>query len=186
MSETTADAAVVQQTTYRVVNYLDAKQLKIDLRFSPTNLDSAQMDQAALFADYGVLAAQASHQVDVVKLLLENSEAAVYKILRDQAAEKAEKVTEAQLEKLVARHPRVISMKKALAEAKQVEAVGKVAIEAFKQKRDMLIQQGVVQREERKGELFTMARNVAEDARAAQVAGVLAQRQAAKGGSEAA
>lgn len=181
MSDTTGDAATVQQTTYKVINYLDATKLKKALRFSPTDLDSAQMDQAALFADYGVLAAQASHQVDVVKLLLENSEAAVYKLLREAAAERGEKVTEAQLEKLVARHPRVISMKKALAEAKQVEAVGKVAIEAFKQKRDMLIQQGVVQREERKGELYTLGRSVAEDARKSQIQGILDRRNDAAG-----
>lgn len=185
MSETTADAATVPQTTYQVKNFIDAAQLKLDLRFSPTDIDSAMFEQAALFAHYGDLAAQASHQVDVIKLLLENSEAAVYKILRDRAAAAGEKVTEAQLEKMVARHERVISMKKALNEAKRVEAVGKTAIEAFKQRRDMLIQQGVVQREERKGELAIIARNNADDARKALGAAVLAQR-ANKGGSEAA
>lgn len=184
VSETNAEAAIVQQTTFQVKDFIDAAQLKRDLHFSPTNLDDAMFEQASRFADYGVKLAQASHQVDVVKLLLESAEAAVYKVLRDQAATKAEKVTEAQLEKLVARHARVVSMKKALNEAKRVEAIGKTAVEAFKQRRDMLVQQGAVAREELKGEVFTRARSAAEDARSAQVADILARRN--KGGSEAA
>jgi len=161
---TTAETAVVQQTTFKVENFIDAKQLKRDLAINPLDLDTAQMEQASLFAHYGELAANAAHQTDVVELLLETTEAAVYKLLRDNAAAAGEKVTEAQLEKLVSRHARVISMKKALNEAKRVEAMGKTALEAFRQKRDMLMQQGATQREERKGELATLARSAREDA----------------------
>ena len=170
---TTADNAIVQQTTFQVIDFIDAKQLRRDLGFSPRDLDTAQMEQASLFAHYGELAAKASHQTDVAELLLESTEAAVYKLLRDKAVADKEKVTEAQLEKLVARHTRVVAMKKALNEAKRVEAMGKVAMEGFRQRRDMLMQQGATQREERKGELVTMARSAAADAQELQRAAVL-------------
>lgn len=160
---TTADP-VKEMSTYNVVDFIDAAQLRRDLAFSPVDLTSAMIDQSSMFAHYGVLAAQASRQVDVVKLLLENTEAVVYKLIRDDMATKGEKVTEALLEKLVARHPRVISMKKALNEAKRVEAIGKTAVEAFRHRRDMLVQQGLISREEMKGEIRIAEKNARDDA----------------------
>lgn len=159
----TADPAKVE-TVYQVKSFVDAAQMKRDIAYSDNDLDTATMEQASLFAHYGTLAADASHQVDVVKLLLENTEAAVYQLERTKSAEAGEKVTEVMLEKRVARHSRVISMKKALIEAKRVEAIGKTVLEAFRQRRDMLVQTGATSREERKGELYIMERNAREDA----------------------
>lgn len=138
---------------YQVRDFIDADRLREDLAFSDANLSDAMMRQAALFSHYGVLAAQASRQVDVVKLLLENTEAAIYNMLRGRAAAQGEKTTEVQLEKAVSRADRVVAMKKALIEAKQVEANAKTAMEAFRHKRDMLVQVGLISREELKGDL---------------------------------
>lgn len=160
---TTADAAK-EQTTYQVRDYIDAAQLRRDLSYSPNNLTDAMITQASMFAHYGVLAADASRQVDVVKMLLENTEAAVSQIIRDEAALAGEKTTEGGIAAKIARHPRVISMKKALNEARRVEAIGKTAVESFRHRRDMLVQLGLIQREELKGELTIREKSAREEA----------------------
>lgn len=148
---------------FEVKQLVDPNQLRRDMTFSPTDLTSAMMDQAALFAHYGVLAAKASRQVDDVKLLLENIEAKVYRKLRDEATGTGTKLTEAQLEKSVAINDHVISCRRALNEAKQVESIAKTATEAFRHRRDMLVQQGLISREEMKGELSIAAKRAHED-----------------------
>lgn len=152
---TTGDAATKEATVFHVRDFIDATQMKKDMSFSDNDLTGAMMQQASLFAHYGELSAKAAHQVDVVKMLLESTEAAVYKVERDRLAASGEKFTEALLEKIVARHSRVIQMKKALNEARRVEAMGKVAVEGFRHRKDMLVQQGAQQREELKGEIYT-------------------------------
>lgn len=173
--ETTADPAVVEATTYKVKSFVDASQLKSDLAYSNNNLSDAMMRQSSLFSHYGVALAEASRQTDVVKMLLENTEAAVYQMIRNKKAAASEKVTEAQLEKLVARHPRVIAMKKSLAEAKRVEAITKTAVEAFRHRRDMLIQEGLISREEMKGALTIRERQVHQEAQQNQREDVMAR-----------
>lgn len=158
----TADPAT-SETVYQVKDFIDATQMKIDLAYSDNDLTTAMMNQASLFSYYGVLAAKASNQVDVIKMLLENTEAAVYQIERSKATSEGEKVTEAMLEKRVARHSRVIGMKKALNDAKRVEATGKIAVEAFRHRRDMLVQMGLISREEMKGELRIVEKNAREE-----------------------
>jgi hypothetical protein len=175
MSDTTADPAT-QSQGYSVQDYIDAAQLKRDLAFSNNDLSSAMMQQSSLFSHYGVLGAQASRQVDTVKLLLENTEAAVYRLLRNEAATNGEKVTETQLEKMVLRHSRVIAMKKSLNEAKRIEAIGKIAIESFRHRRDMLVQMGLISREEMKGDISIRAKSAAEAAREDSTKQVLARR----------
>lgn len=175
---TTADPAV-EAPSYVVRDFIDAAELKRDLAFSTNDLSSAMMQQPSLFSHYGILASNASRQVDVVKLLLENTEAAVYKILRDQAATNGEKVTEAQLDKLVTRHPRVIAMKKSLNEAKRVEANAKIAVESFRHRRDMLVQMGLISREEMKGDITIRAKATAEEARNNSIETVMERRRAA-------
>lgn len=177
MTESTADA-VVHAPGYTVRDFIDPAELKRDVAFSANDLTSAMMQQASMFSHYGMMSSNAARQVDTVKLLLENTEAAVYKMLRDQAAVNGEKVTEAQLEKLVTRHPRVIAMKKSLNEAKRVESNTKIAVEAFRHRRDMLVQMGLISREEMKGELSIRAKTTAEDARNGAIESVMARRRA--------
>ncbi len=148
--------------TIKVRNYIDSTKLRADLGYTTTNLSDAMMTQASLFAHYGEQAAKASRQVDNLKLVLENTEAAVYRLIRDDVASKGEKVTEALLEKLVTRHARVIQAKRNLNEAKQIEAVAKIAVESFRHRRDMLVQQGLIMREEMKGDLVIGARSERE------------------------
>ena len=161
----------------KVDTLIDAVQLKKDLAFSTADLGSAMMQQASLYSHYGVLVAKAAFQTDKLELSLEIAESKVDRQLRDQAltAAKAElalahaagdtkaklekALTEPQMAKLIVAHPTVIALKKAVNEAKQVEAGIKTSLEAFRQKRDMLVQMGAQGREEMKGDLSMRARS---------------------------
>ena len=146
-----------------VVEYVDAAQLRKDLSFSTADLSTAIMEQAALFANYGVEASKASLQVDKFKMLLENTEAQIARQIRDDKASKGEKLTESALSELVTRHPKTIEARTALNAAKQIEGVAKIAVEAFRHRRDMLVQQGLISREEMKGELAVAVRNAKDE-----------------------
>ena len=111
--------------TRAVTNFIDRDQLKSDMRYSMADLSSAMMQQASLFVHYGVLLAQASRQVDDLELTLEASESQVYRKLRDSAVKAGEKTSVAGLEKEVTVHPKVIELRLALNEAKQIEAIAK-------------------------------------------------------------
>lgn len=174
-----ASANKKMKTTFKVDQFIDPRQMKSDLSYSTADLSSAMMQQASLFAHYGVLASQAARQVDVIKMLLETTEAAVYRVIRDKAIADGEKVTEALLEKRVARHEKVLSLKKALVEAKQIEANGKIAVESFRHRRDMLVQHGLISREEMKGELAIAVKKERE----AETASFLERRQARLNGN---
>jgi len=155
----------------KVDTLIDPIQLKKNLAFTTADLGTAMMQQASLYSHYGVLAAKAAFQTDKLELSLEIAESKVDRQLRDQtltaakaelalahaagdAKAKLEKaLTEAQLAKLIAAHPTVIALKKALNEARQIEAGAKTSLEAFRQKRDMLVQMGAQGREEMKGDL---------------------------------
>lgn len=145
--------------TIKVVNVIDEATLRKDLTYSLTNLSDAMMTQAGLLVDYNTRAAKAAKQVDDLKLLLETTEATVYRVIRDKMIEDGKKITEAQLDRLVATHPRVIRIKKALNEAKQIEAVAKGAVEGFRHRKDMLVQLGASERQEKEGELRMSARD---------------------------
>lgn len=163
----------------KIRNFIDGVQLRKDMSYSLVDLSNAMAEQASHFVHYAGLAASASRQVDDVSMLLEITEAKVYRKLRDDAAKKGEKVTEAQLEKLVNVHPQVVAMKRGKNEAKQIEANAKAAVEGFRQRRDMLIQEGASQREERKGELSINARNERETGAEASIRRIQERMQAA-------
>jgi len=101
---------------------------------------------------------------------LENKEAALYQRERKQSAVSGEKLTETMLEKRIAVNAEIIKLKIDLSEAKRIEATAKIAVESFRHRRDMLVQLGLIEREEMKGELRIMAKqdaqNVVESAKA--------------------
>jgi hypothetical protein len=169
---------------YEIRDFIDADQLRRDMAFSTNDLTNAMMEQSSLFAHYGVLHAKAQRQVDAVKMLLESTESAVYKALRNKMESDGKKPTEALLDKMVTSHPRVVGMKRALAEARQVEAIGKTAVEGFRHRRDMLIQQGLISREEMKGEARIAERNARDDAYGMQKESVLQRLRERDSGAE--
>lgn len=158
-----AAPAPKKRPAYKVVNFIDGHQLNKDLTFSLVDLSNAQMEQASLFIHYGMLAAKASRQVNELKNVMEQAHSRIDRMLRDKAAVAGEKSTEPQLERAINAHPTIITIKRAINEARQVEDIAKYAVEAFRQRRDMLIQQGATEREERRGEVRTMQRPDAGD-----------------------
>lgn len=148
--------------TRRVHNFIDADQLRKDMAFTITDLSTGMVQQSSLLVHYGMLASKSSRQVDDFKLLLETTEAKVYRLLRDEFVKIGDKFTEKQLENAVATDKRVINLKRCLNEAKQIEANAKIAVEGFRHRRDMLVQQGLLSREEMKGEVFVNRRQAAE------------------------
>ena len=152
-----------QPVSFQVKNFLDPMQFKKDVSYSTADLNSAMADQASLFAHYGEIAARAAKQVDDCELLLDAAEAKIYRIIRDNYAKSGEKVTEAMLAKEVSVHPQVVQFKRALNAAKQIEATAKTYAEAFRHRKDMLVQQGSTAREEMKGSVYTAARNLQDE-----------------------
>lgn len=171
----TAVATAHEPVGYTVKTFLDPVQLKRDISYSTNDLSGAMMQQGSLFVHYGGLYAEAAHQVDVVKMLLESTEATYYKVIRDQFNMSGEKFTETLLEKMVSRTTKVVQMKKALIAAKRIESICKTAMEGFRHRRDMLVQQGLISREEMKGDLYIAERNTRNDAAQAQKESALAR-----------
>lgn len=164
--------------SYQVVNYVDGEKLKRDLAYSTNNLSDAMQQQAALFAHYGVLASKASMQVDTIKMLLETAEAAVYRHLADQVAKSGGKVVVAAIQQDVAADERIINLKRALNEARQIEKTANIAVEAFRHRRDMLVQQGLLNREEMRGEVAVTVKQAKDQEFEIAKANALAARQA--------
>jgi hypothetical protein len=154
--------ATVPRPKFKVRGFIDPDQMAKDITFSPNDLTNAMMAQASMFAHYGVLLSKASRQVDDVKMVLEVTEAKVYRKLRDAALTAGTKMTETMLDKAVSISEPVIAIKRALNEAKQIEAQAKTAVEAFRHRRDMLIQQGFLHAQEMKGEVSIARRNNVE------------------------
>ena len=149
--------------TFEVKNTIDPVQLRADLAYSANNISDAMMTQASMMAHYGVLAAEASRQVDTIKMIIETAEAMLYRKERERLIAAGEKPTEGQINSYVASHEKVIALKKNFNEAKQIEAVSKVAVQAFRHRKDMIVQQGASNREEMKGELSMSAKRARDE-----------------------
>jgi len=163
MTDETAVIAAPAPRKFEVRNFIDEATLKTDVAYSLNALSDAMQAQAGMIIHYSTLAAKAARQVDDIKLVLEATESTVYRKLRDKAVEDGAKVTETQLEKSVAASAQVLSIKRALNEAKQIEAIAKGAVEGFKHRKDMLVQEGAMSREEYKGELRVRSASAAAD-----------------------
>ena len=176
-----------QRKLYTVKEFIDAEELRADLSFSVNDLTSAMMTQASRLVEYGIKLSKASKQVDDLKMMLQTVEARVYRQLRDKAlvasaikddeepeekgkrkrASASDKLTEAQLSQMVASEEVVIKVNRLLNEAKQIESIAKVAVESFRHRRDMLVQMGMLSREEMKGEVSISRRNAAHEQQSA-------------------
>lgn len=162
-TETEDPLATKPRKSFQVRSFIDADQMRRDISFSPHDLTGAMMEQSSMFAHYGVLLSKASRQVDDIKMILEVTEAKTYRQQRDAATSEGIKVSEAMLEKAVQISEAVITVKRALNEAKQVESQAKTAVEAFRHRRDMLVQQGFLHAQEMKGEVSIARRNNVEN-----------------------
>lgn len=151
--EEPAEAAPAKGKTIKVKLLIDPEKADKDAQINPSDLTNAMIEQSGHRIHYGRIAAQATHQVDNLKLALKVKEAVVDKAIRDAAAEEGRKITEAMVEKEVSRHPEVIQLQKAINEAKLIQGIANAAVEAFEHRKDMLIQLGARERKEMEGEM---------------------------------
>lgn len=124
----------------KVQNLLDPKQLKADVGFDATNLDSMWATQAALYVRYGVIAARAEHQAASFKNRLGVIEAELGKEARDELPKSGQKVTEGTVKEYVASHPRMAEANEHYNKAVLINNLAKTALEALRQRRDMIVQ----------------------------------------------
>lgn len=136
-----------------IKTFINIKKMKEDLAFTDADLSDGFMNQAALFAHYAHRAHQAALQVDRFKHTVEILEARLDRAIRDEAAEAGRKVTEKAIEAAIKCDDRHINAVKRLNEAKMIAGLCKDAAEAFRHRRDMLIQMGADIRQEKSGEL---------------------------------
>ena len=140
--------------TGRVIKaMIDPKRLSGDLKFTDATLKDAFIDQAGLFAYYASKEAQAAYQTDKQKQALEIVEARVDHEIRQDAADQGTKITEGKITSGIRLNASYQKALEGYNQAKMIQNLAKAATEAFKQRRDMLIQCGADAREELKGSL---------------------------------
>ena len=131
----------------------DPERFADDRNIDRRDLSNAFANQASLFAHYAEQHAAMMRQEANAKLRMELAHAKAYRAARDAAAVEKVKMSEAQLEAEVMRNTAYIRAVYAYNEAKSLTALAHGAVEAFKQRRDMLIQLGANERKEMEGEV---------------------------------
>jgi len=125
-------------------------QMLQDVEFSPENLDNAYVEQASLFAYYAEQSRLASKKMDNFKLRISTVEAELDKGFRDAAITTGVKITEKAIEQSIARDDKHVKSVMAYNDAKATHQMLRDILEAFKQRKDCLIQIGLTRREELK------------------------------------
>lgn len=123
-----------------IQNLIDAHQLKADVAFNATDLDSMWASQAALYVRYGVLAARAEHQSNAFKNRLAIVEAQLGKEARDELPKSGIKVTEGTVTEFVQSHASRLKAFNDYNRAILIFNLSKTALEALRQRRDMIVQ----------------------------------------------
>ena len=132
---------------------IDSQDFLDDVAINDIDIDGAFRSQASLFASYAAKHFEAQQQLGNAKILLDLKKARLDKEIRDRLVEEKAKATEATVENEIKRHPTYMSACKDMNEASAIVDLLKNALEAFKQRKDMLISLGANQREEMKGDL---------------------------------
>ncbi|WP_339118902.1 hypothetical protein [Halomonas sp. BMC6] len=126
--------------TKEVQNLIDPKQLKEDVSFNATDLDAMWSTQAGLYVRYGVISARADHQAAAFKNRLSIIEAELGKAAREELPKTGVKVTEGTVKEFVASHPRMLKAHDDFNKATLISNLAKTALEALRQRRDMIVQ----------------------------------------------
>jgi hypothetical protein len=134
--------------------FIDSTTVSEDLHFTAENIDTALIEQAALYAFYAEQAYNADVQASKAKVSLELLESKVDKEIRDDAAASGAKLTEKSIATQMDGDERIIKKKLDYNASKAHASYCRDILEAFRQRRDMVIQIGVSNREERKGEAY--------------------------------
>lgn len=146
---------------------IDNTELAIDIAINPVDLDNGMLSQASLFARYAYKSAQAQSHAEKMKASFEILESALDGEHRSLLADGGGKVTEAMIRQAIVSDGRWGKAQAKLIEARTTASFSKDVLEAFKQKRDMLVQLGINSREEMKGVMRVMDADQLADKRKA-------------------
>jgi hypothetical protein len=125
-----------------------SEQMMKDVAFSPEDLDSAYINQASLYAYYAEQSRIATKKMDNFKLRIDAVEAELDKQIRNEAAESGTKITEKAIEQNILRDEKYVKAVMSYNDAKAVSQMLRDILDAFKQRKDMLIQVGLTRRDE--------------------------------------
>jgi hypothetical protein len=140
-------------------SFIDKEKLKEDIAFSDENIQVAFMNQASLFVHYATKAHQARLQADRLKHRLDVLESRLDGEIRKEAAETSAKLTEGGIAARIKVDPRHMELKDSLLDAQTIADLCRDVLEAFRHRRDMLVQFGADVRQEREGELRLRAKS---------------------------
>lgn len=130
-----------------------AEQMLYDVQFTAERINEAYINQSSLFCYYAEQSRLASKKADNFKLRIDTVEAELDKELRDEAALTKIKITEKAIEQAIARSERYMKAVMAYNDAKASAQMLRDVLEAFKQRRDMLVQVGLTMRDEQKASM---------------------------------
>lgn len=145
-----------------------AEQIAKDISIRDSDLDGCMTEQASLYAYYSSLYAKASIDASRAKNRAEMEKARAYKRHRNKLIAKGIKFTESMLEAEILLDDAYQESLELANAYRYQEMIAKEALEAFKQRRDMLVQKGKSALEELKGELFLKGKVGDYDSRAAE------------------
>lgn len=145
---------------------LDEDQLLADLLCSAETLSEDMIKQAPKFYYYGVLLSIASRNVDIAKRNLDVVEARVDTKIRESRDDLAagKKLTENQITARITVNSEVMEARDLHIKCKHLEKVLTAVVEALRHRKDMLIQMGLLTREEMKGELSIRSKEIQANA----------------------
>ena len=131
-----------------------AEQLRKDLQIRDADIDGCMTEQASLYGYYSTLYAKAQFEADHAKTYVEILRAKKYAAFRNAKSGRGLKFSEAQLDAEVTRSVEYLEATQKANLAKMRASIIKEGLEAFKQRRDMLVQKGKFRLEDLKGELY--------------------------------
>ncbi len=133
--------------------FIDPDRLQEDLSFSTNNISTAMTRQAAMFAHYSNLSAQAAYQHDRAKQQVELLQATLDQRFRDDLTSSGTKFTEKVIESMIIKDASYQAAQTRSHEARAIAKMVDTAADSFRHRKDMLIQVGADLREEKKGNL---------------------------------
>lgn len=118
----------------------DIEKIYADLRFDRENLDLVWTSQPELLMRYGALLARAERLAADAKRELDATEAGLYDRERKNLTMSALKFTEASLDARVRNTVQYQARRQQYDEAQETAALYRSAVEAFRHRRDMIVQ----------------------------------------------
>jgi hypothetical protein len=137
--------------TYTIHKFVPTSKMQRDADIRGLDLNEALISQAGLAAFYGSQAARAYRQAAMLKLNVDAVIAKVDAEIRQAALSESAKITEKAIEAKIDADNRVLTARKALIIAQQIEKELEAMCFAMAQRRDSLDQLGANIRQELKG-----------------------------------